>query len=372
GIYAITLVYLGSSVIRLQLGCADTIEPVRLMDGVSVWPTVIFDVMISMLALCWLIRSWKTLNWSHNNLKECFPFNSGLEVSPILGETVEKFDRGGTLKYRLVRTGLLFVAYLLAYWLLLMKLPSQNIENLARGETAARALQNADMISHFCMAVLLFFICDAVFHFSRAIHFGMTMVQNGRFDHIAPAIPNQKVQHQEGLGTWAKPGMAEKDARAIQEALENGHPQPYWQTSMLELGMRRAQTIGALLYYPFICLFLLFVAKNAIFDDFALSERLVWTYLLVFALLAGAIIYSQFALKRLFLEASASIQGAIQTNPEAVANYYKEELKLLKAMQKEATYGIFNNPLFKAAIIPIGGSGILEMVSQIAPALRGG
>ena len=373
GVYTVSLIYVGALVIRLQVGCTNNFEPVRLMDGVSIWPTVIFNILISMLALCWLIRSWKILDWSHNHLKDCFPFNSGLKVSETLEEVVERFDQGGKLKRRLIRTGGLFVVYFLVYQFLLMELPSQNIENLARGEMAAGFLQTADMISHVFMALLLFFICDAVFHFSRAIHFGMTMVRNGRFDDVVPGIESDEDKEVDpDVRTWNKPGMSQEEAEKISAALENGHPQPYWQTSMLEIGMRRAKTIGSLLYYPFICLFFLFIARNAIFDDFALSERLIWTYLLMFSLLAGAIIYSQYALKRLFQESSAALQTAIQTNPEPVAVYYQDELKLLYAMQKEATYGIFNNPLFKAAIIPIGGSGILEIVSQIAPGLRGG
>jgi len=374
GVYSLALIYLGSLVIRLQYGWVDNIEPVRLMDGVSVWPTVIFNILISMLALCWMIRSWKTLSRSHKNLKDCFPFNCGARISPVLDRTVKKFDRGGSLHRRLIRTGGLFLAYVLIYSVLLTKLPSQNIDNLARGDLAAEILGHADMIAHFCMAILLFFICDAVFLFSHALHFGKTMVKSKTFDFLKPeAVKSKKFDKASPqFETWSKPGMSDENFARIEKAHAQGHPQAYWQTSMLELGVQRAKTIGSLLYYPFICLFFLFIARNTIFDDFALSERLVWTYLLVFALLAGAIVYSQYALQRLFVVSAEAIRRAIESNPGKVAEYYEAELKELREMKEAATYGIFNNPLFKAAIIPIGGSGILEMVSHLAPILRGG
>jgi hypothetical protein len=140
----------------------------------------------------------------------------------------------------------------------------------------------------------------------------------------------------------------------------------------LEFVARRTQSIGRLIYLPFIVLSLMLLARSAFFDDWYLSPSVVVMSMLSF----GIVLLGAFALRR---TAEASRRQALERVRDAVMRARGDgdtrlagQLDALRERIERLREGAFasyaQQPLLKAALLPFltyGGSSLFDYLTML-------
>ncbi|PYI90559.1 MAG: hypothetical protein DME97_16595 [Verrucomicrobia bacterium] len=146
-----------------------------------------------------------------------------------------------------------------------------------------------------------------------------------------------------------------------------------------------AGAMTQMIYYPFTLLFLLMAARHSLFDNFD------WPVLLitVFAISSGVLLASTLVLRRsadqarknavtwlqnriasLNWQMTAQTTAAVRRRGQVALQRAEWQLGQVNQVGGAAlTEGIFSNPLLRAVLIPIGGTGLLQLMEVAGKAL---
>lgn len=145
----------------------------------------------------------------------------------------------------------------------------------------------------------------------------------------------------------------------------------FWETPVLELAVRRYQTLSNLLFLPFFALFMEVTVQNKIFDDFIIPNFEIFFYVVGFLILISASLLMQSRIKKCLSEANKRLVFAksIHINHGPVLSFLESEGRRLEDANAMVSTSLISNPLTKAILIPLGGAGVLQSMELIAPFL---
>lgn len=140
----------------------------------------------------------------------------------------------------------------------------------------------------------------------------------------------------------------------------------------IQLISRRTTVIMPLIYYPFITLFLLILARSSLFDNWAWPWALlaIISLITLFALGAVWILRGSAELARrtsLHMMREKLLRLMAPHNPDTgVIDRFRELIKEVETCRLGAFAPLAEQPLLKAVAVPFGGAGILAMIETFA------
>ena len=284
-------------------------EPFSLAEGISAWPTAIIRLLALLMSLAFLWYSWRKLQQNERTLAQCFLFDNseGANAGKILDEnpprgrgpgrffssalfttlasgmrrciavhawrpqTVEQIDVN-RLWHEYVALGRwknfvfralpqLTIAWLAA--LLLMKLLGFP-QTPCRGEACVGINNTVVILAVVALVVLIFYVVDTTRLCRRWVNcIGMKKIQ-------WPAGTLEKISAERNMSK-----------QTLEEWLS------------IELIAERTTVIGNFIYFPFIIMFLLAMARHRYFDNWDFPTALI----IIFTLNAALVIVSSMALR---------------------------------------------------------------------------
>lgn len=339
-------------------GC---IEPVALMSGVSVWPTVILRAAATLFALLAAAAVFRRLHVAHGELLHSFHLQSrssvaeaeledGLDLGWLFG-----FDRRDEKSLvpvsalwlaigRWTRPGAFGWARLLVYSLGFMLtlggvFALESPSSPARGESAYLIERLSVLASSVAILMLIFLVIETQFLCAAIV----ARVA----DRKATRLPSLGVEHeQESTG------------------LESKHAEQRLRIRLLEA---ITDATGGLVWYPVVAVCLLIVSRASLFDWFPWSSGLVLTFALFFLL----ILLCDLNMRRV----------ADRTRAEAVRYYGSQRLKhahekvvserigIVEAEVKHLRGGVFSpmlqHSIVKSALAPLIAYASVRLVDTV-------
>jgi len=132
----------------------------------------------------------------------------------------------------------------------------------------------------------------------------------------------------------------------------------------------RTETVGKLIYYPFLILFLMIVARNSYWDRWDWPPSMI----LIFGLDAAYAIYAVLSLRNAAEEARKVLLGqlkgkllqAIEANKMELVNLIRELIKEIESCEEGAFAPVSQQPAIKALMMPFGGAGFVTLLNYVA------
>ncbi len=137
---------------------------------------------------------------------------------------------------------------------------------------------------------------------------------------------------------------------------------------LIQLVAARVSAVSSLLYYPFACLLLLLVSRHAVFDNFDFPPLLTAVYIFAFASLVTTAMFLHRTAKKSWARARALLQEQqrhmlLSTGEQTPSGRIEAELSLLNALGNSPAFAaLTHNPIIRAALIPLGGVGALQLM----------
>jgi hypothetical protein len=351
----------------LATGLTANGEPITLLEGISIWPTIFFR--LAALALCvWLIlRAWKLLKENMDNIvdelklnemwrtakkkqKEAFPSGQpwggfasffwwpgeratkgGAPVTQAASEFWRKYIHQGRRTGRFLRISAGVVLMFAVAWLISSVFGDQLPPT--RGTLSFRAYEWVAIFLFVANLFLIFFVADATLLCWSAIRSFRT--EKGVWPPVTVRDFNRRLALPESvLDSWIA----------------------------LQFISKRTACITGLIYYPFLILGLLVLSRNRVFANFPPSRAmLVVTGISVLILMGCALALHWSA------EASRT-EARVQLNDEIVkamslkdAGRLASQLQMMLRRVDELRDGAFSpfsqQPLVRAILLPLGGLG---------------
>jgi len=165
-----------------------------------------------------------------------------------------------------------------------------------------------------------------------------------------------------------------------------------WEAQLAHIAARRVSKVNPTIYYPFIALFLIITSRNIIFDRFDWPLSLTVSIIIAIILLSGMTIMMQRKAGTILQAARQRITlaiydtkipdspkdsiGAREPKEAKERRLEKEalltkELNILNSLSETIPLGVFSNPLFKAILLPLGGTGLFRLLEVLGPSLQG-
>ena len=263
-------------------------EPFYWLEGVSLWPTEILRGLATLLALIFLVKTWRDLQSNFNGMGERYGFGSQAEevrpegwrryfttmqwvLSPRgrrpeehVGNLWHLYREAGSGWHRLPRILLLALVYAVCFVLLWKVMGAEDFSGPCRGTFSCRLDLVFVLASYVCAAVLNLFVFDAVLLCRRWI---------GSLAQATEGWP-------QALTERLKLQSAENVAKA-RELMK------------IELIAKRTDLVNRLVRYPFIVLLIMMVARNNYFDNwhFPLMMMVGWAVNVFLAVAAALLLY---------------------------------------------------------------------------------
>jgi len=398
-------------------------EPFAAWNGISVWPSAIILMISTTLCLycCW--KSWFDLRYNRSKIEYQFhkilcPQGKEqlhqkqsdkkqklkgllLRIKQILSQTFidtykslrflfgfrkknpldldivwQNYTQASSQSCRIVRSLCCTFFFITIYYSIGRDLDFPI--NPARGEESRKLFLCIQVFSYTAALYLLFYIMDAHFLCYRFLH------------HVR---------------RWLRPHsppyeILENNQQASNEDLEDSHPhesQPTkvpgrWESQLAQISARRVGKVNPTIYYPFIVLFLVITSRNPIFDHFDWPLSLTISLIFSVLMLSGMAVMMQRKARTILQVARQRVTLAIyDTKITKEPNQVKEaknreeakekreehealltkELNILDSLSETIPLGIFSNPLFKAILLPLGGTGLFRILEVLGPSLQG-
>jgi hypothetical protein len=331
-------------------------EPFGWLDGASAWPSITIILFAGLLSVHFIVRTQVDLSQNADTLRQEFALRSlkpkktslfGWEVPPeILGTTriEDRIDiaalwerylcRGGFWRrvFRALPMTVLYIAALFAIWPL-GDFPSPPI----RGHFPFFPLI---IFSISLFLFLTFFVIDAI-----RLHEGF-LIQLEEKESYWPDATFQR------LGYQIKPTR-----RGNESDLAD-----YWDILLIS---KRTEAVGSLIYYPFIILSLLIVARLNCFDNWTWTPALILVLSTHFSLALYAAwrlprvatVYRDKVLERLKRRRRQALMLA-QRTPEAIDTIIGE----VQSTHQGAFSYLWEQPAIRALLLPSGGIGLATLL----------
>lgn len=336
-------------------------EPFSLTEGISVWPTTLIRLFAFVLCGVFLYYSTKKLETNDQEMYakyeldgkwpkelDCSPFGIHFwrpgrkDPVPVQASAVlNEYQRLGQLPIRLRRIVPQTLCYL-TFGILLMQL-SGFPTIPCRGAACFQLNYFVLALSVIAMTYLMFYVVDATRLCRRLI----------------------KIMSSAQIKWSGEILVKESETRDVGESLI-----PEWLG--IELIAKRTNVISFMLYYPFIILFLMGVARHTYFDrwDFPVALMIIFGLNAAYAL--GNAVYlrrsaekaRQMAVKRLKVKMDElSIKTPFK---QRETKQVQEIIDLIEKNQEGAFLPFTQHPVFGAIALPTGGTGLLLLIEYFA------
>jgi hypothetical protein len=374
--------------------CVDC-EPVEWLEGVSAWPSHLVHLLALFVIACALDYSWsKTLDatapdtrwlalggaanapsgsrawslahlWARVSIAGWSRPGEDVDFSRLWWDYVERgqaMARGlRTLFWYVVTVGLAATLFLVFNDGQVPVVPVRGAEH--------RALFGWTLgVCVLLLALLIVAVADATMLTCRFLwHLDRARTR------YAPETVTQFAQAlgPEHVALWTEGVAAEPAARspAITEARTPHHTLlDDWID--VQVVARRTKLIAPLVIWPFVVLALLVVARSRLFDN--------WSLNLPIAVAAGACLFWLIVIAMLLKSAAERVRTSALQRMEADLRWlmgsqrhaalvepFKALIESVKRNQTGAFAGFFDQPLFKALLVPLGGAGGAQLFDYL-------
>lgn len=389
--------------------CADC-EPVFWFEGVSAWPSHLIHVLVLLAIVCALDHAWYSAHRSPSDLcgsvysaavnepdddgrwarvKHWFGHSTLAGWRPAMVEPQQK-DSGNTVvccsrvdqKLMSVNADLLGREYLqrartsarmgrvLFWYVITVALMALLFFGLSEGyvpEVPVRGEDHRRLVTYTLYAVLLLLpllvvvvaddtmlACRFIWHMSR----GRSLYCHHAIEHYARMLGGEHAV------LWTRGIFLRPSDRAEQEAM----PEDYHHTLLddwidIQVVAQVTRRVAPLIIWPFVVLALLIVARSRLFDNWALTMPIALgaaAYLMWLVVLAVALKQSSEQIRHRSLlrmkEDLRWLQGSSGEWPKLVEPF-KELIAAVESNRTGAFANLFDQPLFKALLVPLGTAG---------------
>jgi hypothetical protein len=339
-------VSIGLFVLAIQDHLQPAGEPLRLLDGISTWPSEFMRLVALFFAVGSIYSVFRHLQKSDKTAKKFFSNESTFWPSVV--------ETGDQSRNRVKWVAIMAVCYLIfgtsLYFLLDM--PGRPV----RGDFNDATDRVLSMLSVIATVGLLFFVVDATV---RAEKFVRTLRK-----------VKSKEWLEEKLNEWAgELGFKQSDGAPGADLWSSAV------SSVLEVRLTAKLTsdVGPLIYYPAAALVLMFLSRNRVFDNWDWPAFLA----VIFAVGSSAVIACgvslrvtadrarRHAIKCLEKTLSNARQVARGQDNDRVTPAVQAAIDHVKAIGEGAYSSIFDNPIVRAVLIPLAGlAGLMPLLGK--------
>jgi hypothetical protein len=339
-------------------------EPFSLTDGISVWPTATMRLLAFVLSLVFFYHSWQRLMANDGELMRRFGLvPAGASTPPVrcpvfgihywrpdAGGEVEatdlwkEYQARGRWKQRLIRILPQTLLYG-GFGVLLMALSGFPVMP-CRGDACFYINYGVLGVSVLAMTLLMFYVVDATRLCRRLI----TVM----------------------IGTTIRWPLGILE----QEAARLGVDQAYVREWIaIEFIAQRTAVISAMIYYPFVIVFLMGVARHSYFDRWDFPIGLVVIFGLNAAYAFGNGVFLRRSAEQAKRAAMTQLKARLRTAPQALpltsekAQQIERMVMQIEQTQEGAFLPFTRHPLFGAIALPTGGTGLVLLFEYLATLL---
>jgi len=378
--------------------CIDC-EPVTWLDGISAWPSHLIHLFALMVILCAMDFAWfKTLrrrkvdsDWLFLGLKETLPRRS-MSRSKVRGlwrEWLKRISivnwkrRPGTshrflrlwLQYgsrgesgpRALRTAVMYGFTVLLIGALFFALNDGQVPMVpVRGAEHRQLVQATLYAILLLLPLLVAAVADAtllLFSFISHLNAGRTVYPISTIRHFSAAFGARDFK------TWQLRFQALPEDRGFKGGPACHSLLDDWLD--VQVVARRTELISGLVIGPFVVLALLVVARSSLFDNWSLTPAIaisVCIYLGWLIVLAALLkLAAENTRRRALSSMNADLQWLCgQKNAELaqLVEPFKRLIASVECNQTGAFAGLFDQPLLKALLVPLGGAGGTQLFER--------
>ncbi len=341
---------------RWAMGDGAAGEPFSLTEGVSVWPTTVIRLLAC--ALCGIFFYYSSMKLRENDqaLAIRFGFLPSQAASTIpcslLGihywrphpggvalaaDVWQEYQTLGRWKHRLCRIVPQTLCYGLLGWLLMNLFGSPTMP--CRGPACFEINALVLLMSVLGMTLLMFYVVDATRLCRRLI----TIMIATKIVWPEDLLAREAAQH-------------ETDKAGLNEWLG------------IELIAQRTAVISFMLYYPFVILFLMGLARHTYFDrwDFPVSLMVLFGLNAAYAL--GNAVYLRHSAEEAKRAAVAQLKDKLPglTGGSVGRKQIEGMVELIRNNREGAFLPFTQHPLFGAIALPTSGTGLVLLIEYLA------
>jgi hypothetical protein len=337
-------------------------EPLAFFSGISIWPSEMLRLIALMLAIHFMVKAGIDLRANERELGERFSLNP-LPKTPFrwhhLGLGLEQWratrsDESDSEpefsaqeawhaylcrnKFwpRFIRIGVLFTLYFLFSFIIFRLFPPPPTP--ARGDLAFQFDRIAILLTAIGMMILSFYVVDAIQLNSNFIRM---------FARVVTKWGDAVVEK-----SWRSPPLSEGELSAYNEIF---------------FVADRTHVVARLIWYPFIILTLMIVARSSLFDNWSWSPGL----LAIYGINACWALGSAILLRR----AAEQLRGATLSNLqlsrvrgraiEAKRATFDELIAEIRGLKKGAFAPLTDQPFIRAVLFPGAAVGLLAVGQRL-------
>jgi len=371
-------------------------EPLRLLDGISTWPSEFLRLGALFFALGSIVHGWRWL--VKNETQEVKPFfdqpsmaelpageggggrtpwregwfSLGLGSGPLDWPGYHRLSGGD---YRLKRSVKLGLCYAIFAWSVssLLERPDRPIRGTLNNWTDLLLL----VLSVIATVGLLVFVADATLLCTRFV---------GRLrESESTGWSVRMVEERVNAMGFSRPPAAEQNAspdnpRATGSPADRLEALPHDGQKAIGylLGVKAiaalTKGVGPLIYYPAVALVLMFLSRNRALDNWDLPADLV----IMFTIAGAAVVacgmtlrmaanrFRRDALKGLETTLRQAHQQALGNDDDPLTKAIQATIEEVKAVDEGAYSSISQNPVLRAVLIPLGAlAGLIPLLRQL-------
>jgi hypothetical protein len=336
-------------------------EPLAFFSGISIWPSEMLRLIALMLAIHFMVKAGIDLRANERELHERFSLDPlppktrfrwqhlglGLEqwrmtrsdeAEPELSaqEAWHAYLCRNKFWPRFIRIGVLFVLYLLFSFIISRLFPPPPPP--ARGDLAFQFDRWAIFFTAIGMMILSFYVVDAILLNSNFIRM---------FARVVTKWGDAVVEK-----SWRSPPLSEEELSAYNEIF---------------FVADRTHVVARLIWYPFIVLTLMIVARSSLFDNWGWSPGLLAIYVINACWALGSAI--------LLRRAAEQLRGATLSNLqlsrvrgraiEAKRATFDELIAEIRGLKKGAFAPLSDQPFIRAVLFPGAAVGLLAVGQRL-------
>jgi hypothetical protein len=385
--------------------CLDC-EPVTWLQGVSAWPSQLIHLLALMTVLWTLDVAWsdtlRRMNQDSAWLQLPLPHAPGvsrLGVQSLLkgwfnqisistwtrpcGLSTDfltlwtQYGERGDSRPRAARTIVWYLISLLVVTLLFFGLSEGQVPEVPVRGTEHRQLVRATLYATLLLLPLLVVaVADATmlaFRFIGHLNCGRTVYPQATIAHFAQQLGELHAPFWRGLF------QARLEERELPPdwPLNTNEPQAGAHHCLLDdwldvqVVARRTEYVSRLVIGPFIVLALLVVARSRLFDNWSLTPAIamgISLYLIWLIVLASLLkIAAENTRKRALASMNADLRWLAGSKPElaGLVEPFKRLIVSVESNQTGAFAPVFEQPLLKALLVPLGGAGGAQLFDYL-------
>jgi hypothetical protein len=337
-------------------------EPLAFFSGISIWPSEMLRLIALMLAIHFMVKAGINLRANERELGERFSLNplpktrfrwhhlglgleqwratrsnaSGTEPEFSAQEAWHAYLCRNKFWPRFIRIGVLFILYFLFSFIIIRLFPPPPAP--ARGDLAFRFDKVAIWLTAIGMMILSFYVVDAIQLNSNFIRMFARVVTKW-----GDAVVEQ---------SWRSPPLSEEELSAYNEIF---------------FVADRTHVVARLIWYPFIILTLMIVARSSFFDNWSWSPGLLTIYVINACWALGSAI--------LLRRAAEQLRGATLSNLqlsrvrgraiEAKRATFDELIAEIRGLKKGAFAPLSDQPFIRAVLFPGAAVGLIAVGQRL-------